>query len=117
MVETGLPGCTADAPKYAGCGGGGGGDVKKEVVVAGAAAAGGGVGWSFLAAAAAATAAAAGDEEAAAAAAAAACKFAMLLCRKRGTPGKARRLEASLSAAIWRFHLLRRFWNQIFTWK
>ncbi len=38
-----------------------------------------------------------------------------LLWRKSGTPEKARRLEASLSAASWRFHLLRRFWNQIFT--
>ena len=34
-----------------------------------------------------------------AAAAAAACKLAMLLCRNSGTPEKARRFEASLSAA------------------
>ena len=34
-----------------------------------------------------------------AAAAAAACKLAMLLCKNSGTPEKARRLEASLSAA------------------
>ena len=34
-----------------------------------------------------------------AAAAAAACKFAMLLCKNSGTPEKARKLEASLSAA------------------
>ena len=35
--------------------------------------------------------------------------------RKSGTPVNARRLEASLSAAICRFHLFRRFWNQILT--
>ena len=34
-----------------------------------------------------------------AAAAAAACKFAMLLCKNSGTPEKARRFDASLSAA------------------
>ena len=44
-----------------------------------------------------------------AAAAAAACKFAMLLCRNSGTPEKARRFDASVSAANWRFHLFRRF--------
>ena len=40
-----------------------------------------------------------GLDTAADAAAAAACKFAMLLCKNSGTPEKARRLEASLSAA------------------
>ncbi len=40
-----------------------------------------------------------------AAAAAAACRLAMLLCRNNGTPEKALRFEASLSAASWRFHL------------
>lgn len=44
-----------------------------------------------------------------AAAAAAACKFAMLLCKNSGTPEKARKFEASLSAASWRFHLFLRF--------
>lgn len=34
-----------------------------------------------------------------AAAAAAACKFAMLLCKNKGTPENARKFEASLSAA------------------
>ena len=43
------------------------------------------------------------------AAAAAACKLAILLCKKSGTPEKARKFEASLSAASWRFHLFRRF--------
>ena len=50
-----------------------------------------------------------------AAAAAAACKFAILLCKKSGTPENARKLDASLSAANWRFHLFLRFWNQILT--
>ena len=40
-----------------------------------------------------------------AAAAAAAWRLAMLLCRKRGTPVKALRLDASLSAANCLFHL------------
>ena len=42
-------------------------------------------------------------------AAAAACKFAMLLCRNKGTPEKALRFDASLSAANCLFHLFRRF--------
>ncbi len=44
-----------------------------------------------------------------AAAAAAAWRLARLLCRKSGTPENARRFDASLSAASWRFHLFRRF--------
>ena len=40
-----------------------------------------------------------------AAAAAAAWRLAMLLCKKRGTPVKALRLDASLSAANCLFHL------------
>ena len=51
-----------------------------------------------------------------AAAAAAACKFAILLCKNSGTPEKARKFEASLSAANCLFHLFRRFWNHIFTY-
>ena len=50
-----------------------------------------------------------------AAAAAAAWRLAMLDWRNNGTPEKALKLEASLSAASCRFHLFLRFWNHIFT--